>query len=151
MILFKNCIVRIFFVSYISIVFTLITTIIFSPIFTSNEIIIFFAMNPFNICNRFPLFWEIFKKIYIVLSIISFFIICNSCYSFLSLLYKKLKKFSPKVTKINLNKNDEISLYIGKNSQNFLVNSPLLRIISEFTCYWFYWVWKNFFFTISFD
>lgn len=51
----------------------LLNLFIFYPIFISKNIIIDFAVHPFNICKKHPEFWHYFKIIYIVFLTISSF------------------------------------------------------------------------------
>lgn len=51
----------------------LLNLFIFYPIFISKNIIINFAVHPFNICKKHPEFWHYFKIIYIVFLTISSF------------------------------------------------------------------------------
>ena len=51
----------------------LLNLFIFYPIFISKNIIINFAVHPYNICKKHPEFWHYFKIIYIVFLTISSF------------------------------------------------------------------------------
>ena len=77
----KKLILFIFCISLLLIFFNII---IFYPIFTSNNILISFAINPFNICTKYPTFWFCFKILYVALCIISSFTVSFlivSCFS----------------------------------------------------------------------
>ena len=74
----------IFFIFCISILLIFFNVIIFYPIFTSNNIVISFVVNPFNITTKYPSFWLYFKIIYVVLCVISSFTVSFliiSCFS----------------------------------------------------------------------
>ncbi len=121
----KFSFLKCFFTIYFSTIFVLISVVFLFPVFTSNEVIIFFAHNPFNICDKFPFFWETLKKLYICISFLSFIIIFNSLFSFLGILIKNFLQKDRKHNKKSVKKNNEISLYIGKNSKKSLVNLPI--------------------------
>lgn len=72
------------FIFCISLLLIFFNIIIFYPIFTSNNILISFAINPFNICTKYPTFWFCFKILYVALCIISSFTVSFlivSCFS----------------------------------------------------------------------
>ena len=62
-------------------VFLSISFVLFYPIYTSDTVIISFAVNPFNICEKYPELWLNIKLIYIPISIISYLISINLFYS----------------------------------------------------------------------
>ena len=61
--------VIVFFLCLFILIF--LNLIIFHPIFTSKNIIINFAVHPFNISMKYPAFWHIFKIIYLIVLLIS--------------------------------------------------------------------------------
>ena len=72
------------FIFCISLLLIFFNIIIFYPIFTSNNILISFAIKPFNICTKYPTFWFCFKILYVALCIISSFTVSFlivSCFS----------------------------------------------------------------------
>jgi len=112
--------------SLILFLFVLINLIIFmfKPIFYSNHILITFCINPFNICEKYPHFWNNFKKVFIISNIISSIIISN----FLSLkilaLFKKTNSNNI-IIPSKLNKtNDSLSLLVGLDNNNNKVYIP---------------------------
>ena len=117
--------IRLFFVFYFAIYNSIILLLFFSPIFDSKNIIIFFAVHPFNICEKYPLFWHYFKIIYVVFCFISFLILYNSFFSILKIFYFKfIKRFSKKIS-IPFDIPEETSIFIGNNSNNKPVSIPL--------------------------
>lgn len=64
----KKSIILFFLTSFC---FTIFNLAIFYPIFTSNNIIISFAIHPFNICDKYPEFWHFFKIFYILTLVIA--------------------------------------------------------------------------------
>lgn len=61
--------VIIFFLCLFILIF--LNLIIFHPIFTSKNIIINFAVHPFNICTKYPIFWYALKITYLIVLLIS--------------------------------------------------------------------------------
>lgn len=55
----------------------------FYDIYTSDTIIISFAVHPFNICERYPEIWYYIKLTYIPISIVSSLICINIIYSYI--------------------------------------------------------------------
>lgn len=98
-------------------VFLSIYITLFYPVYTSNEIMINFAVNPFNICERYPDTWEKLKLLYIPISSISTLIITNLIYS--SLFTKKKQKQKTKSKSISSN---NLSLFISKDNSG----SPII-------------------------
>lgn len=83
-------------------VFLAIYSFIFYPIYTSNTIMISFAVHPFNICEKYPEVWLKLKILYIPISTISSLISINLMYSsFFN--KKKIKKSSNKDLQKGLN------------------------------------------------
>ena len=91
---------------------------IFNPIFLSNEIIIKYAVHPFNICEKEPVLWEIIKKLFIFSNIFISFLFSNFISS---KLFSKKKKNKNLVTNIDKNK---LNLKIGYNDKNNLIYIP---------------------------
>lgn len=87
--------------------------IIFHPIFTSKNIIINFAIHPFNICSKHPVFWHIFKIFYLVILI----------FSSISISYILVNTFLISKTSIRedcpITFSNELALKIGYNSKTF--------------------------------
>lgn len=98
---------------------------LFSPIYSSNNIIITYGIHPFNICNKNPELWQIIKYIFIFTYIFSSIIISNfiylSIFNIFSNLLKKVHSFKfPKLINqnnlIDIKRNNNlIELYIGEN------------------------------------
>lgn len=120
----KKFIFKLFFIIYFSVIFSIIFLLILSPVFESNNVIIFFAINPFNICERFPKFWIVLKRVYICFCFISCFILSNSLFSIINLFFNNLN-FNSKNIVENKCKTSDLSVYIGKNSNNSSVYIPL--------------------------
>lgn len=92
----------------------LINFICFYKIFISQNILIDFAINPFNICKKYPNLWHFIKISYVFLSTFSTFIISNFIYSLI---------FIPKNTSKKLIKNEnsnynnaDLNILAGKDT-----------------------------------
>ena len=105
------------------------------PVFKSNEIIIDYGINPFNIALDYPELWFYLKKIFVATFIFSNFIYSNYIYSKLFNLFNKKKikkeKYNIKADKINLLiGNDAITgknIYLPESGlyQNFLITGTI--------------------------
>lgn len=115
MIFFK----RILFCLFFMILFFIIYWSIFSPIHYSDNIIITYAVHPFNICEDQPILWNIIKISSIIFYLFNIFIfsICISKKIF----YKKVKNKDENKNIINSN---DFSLLIGLDTKNNLVKIP---------------------------
>ena len=120
------------FIFCISLLLIFFNIIIFYPIFTSNNILISFAINPFNICTKYPTFWFCFKILYVALCIISSFTVSFlivSCFS------KPIKNAKTIITinptglylLIGHNINENHDIFIPENSlyQNILITGTI--------------------------
>lgn len=110
---------RILFSCFFMIFFFIIYWSTFSPIYYSENIIITYAVHPFNICESQPILWNIIKVSSIIFYLFSIFILffCISKKIF----YKKIKNNEE-------NKNIifpyDFSLLIGLDSNNSFVKIP---------------------------
>lgn len=121
---------RFIFVATFLLIIAIINLFIFYPVYLSDNIIIKFAVHPFNICSKYPNGWKLIKVSYIVSLVISNLIISNIIYSFL---FKKSPdiKNTKKIILSN-NSNNELSLKIGltlENEEIFLPISGLFQNI----------------------
>ena len=101
------------------ILFFIIYWSIFSPIYYSENIIITYAVNPFNICEEQPVIWNIIKISSIVFYIFSVFILFF--YISKKIFCKKIK--NDKKNKISIFPH-ELSLLIGLDKNNNFVEIP---------------------------
>ena len=110
---------RILFCLFFMILFFIIYWSIFSPIYYSDNIIITYAVHPFNICKDQPILWNIIKISSIIFYLFNIFIfsICISKKIF----YKKVKNTEENKNIINSN---DFSLLIGLDTKNNLVKIP---------------------------
>ena len=93
---------------------------VFYPIYLSNNIIIKFAVHPFNICEKYPEGWKLIKLTFVISSLISSFVISNIIYSFL------FNKLPIKKEKNNSNNNSDsnLNLKIGRTLENKEIYLP---------------------------
>ena len=92
---------------------------VFEPIYTSKNIIITYAVHPFNICEEQPGIWSIIKFSSIILYIFSqfilFFLISQKIF------HKKIIKLEENNIEMN---NSDLYLKIGFNNSNQLITIP---------------------------
>ena len=111
-------------------VILLINFICFNPIFLSQNILIDFAINPFNICEKYPSLWHFIKVSYIFLSIFSTFIFSNFIYSLIFISKNPTKKYT--TTKNSDYNSSDLNILVGKNNLNvpvFLTEKGLYQNI----------------------
>lgn len=110
---------RILFFCFFMIFFFIIYWSTFSPIYYSENIIITYAVHPFNICESQPILWNIIKVSSIFFYLFSIFILffCISKKIF----YKKIKNNEENKNKIFPY---DFSLLIGLDSNNNFVKIP---------------------------
>ena len=91
--------------------------LIFKPVLLSDTVIFPYAVHPFNICEKQPKIWNSIKFLFVFTYIFSNSIIFNYIFS---------KIFSRKkiIKQITKKENTDLSLNIGFNSSNFLINIP---------------------------
>lgn len=98
------------FIFIFSFFLLILGSIIFFPIFTSKNIIFIYAIHPFNICEKYPIFWKFIKILFIILYIITSIIISNFMFN---ILFSK-KKTTSNSEKLNILEN-KLNLLIGIN------------------------------------
>lgn len=149
----KHCL----FVLIVSSLLCLFILLFFLPIFKSSEIIIPYAIKPFNICEKSPTSWSILKIIYIFSCFFTCIIFSNFILNTVSRKPKRKLEFTKNI-KLN---EYELNLYIGNDSatnqkifvpekglfQNFLVTGtigsgktssfmyPITKQLIEYECY----------------
>lgn len=80
-------------------IFLILYISVFYPLYISSEIIIPFAVNPFNICESYPDAWTNIKFLYVVISLIATLIEVNLIYNSL---FTKEKIAKHKYENVNL-------------------------------------------------
>ena len=111
----------IFVLSFLLLYFS-IYMLLFHSIYTSNNIMISFAIHPFNICSKYPYAWSNIKKLSLLFMIVSNLIISNSIFSFY---LKKYSKYSKKSNTLPTFYNDGFHLKIGNAINNTAIYLPL--------------------------
>lgn len=111
---------RFIFVFFFILVFSIINIFLFFSIYLSNNINIFFAVHPFNICYKYPNGWKLIKNSYIIISFFYYLILANVLYSNL---FRKNPKSSSQKNVFTLD--PYFNLKIGLDSSNNNVFLPL--------------------------
>lgn len=124
-----------FNLTFLTLIF-LIAFTLFHNIYTSNSIIISFAVHPFNICERYPKAWFYIKIIYIFSLSISSIICINIIYSYI------FSKKSVREKEVVSVKSSGLSLKIHNFSNKNIV-IPESRTLSKLFDNRNYWLWKN--------
>lgn len=111
---------RFIFVFFFILVFSIINILLFFSIYLSNNINIFFAVHPFNICYKYPNGWKLIKNSYIIISFFYYLILAN-------VLYSNLFRKNPKTSfsKNTFTLDPYFNLKIGLDSSNNNVFLPL--------------------------
>ena len=103
---------KIFILLMLSIFFTFLILIFFSPILTAKNLIFPYSIHPFDIAYDYPKAWFYIKILYCFTLFITVFLTLNSLSIFLNFKNKKLKKKE---------KDDSNEILINKNDLNLLV------------------------------
>ncbi len=103
---------------------------LFYDIYTSQTVIISFAVHPFNICEKYPEAWSYIKLLYIPTTIISSLICINIIYSSLftreKIVHKK-SNLNPSDLNLKIFNNDNKNIVIPEAGlyQNFLITGTI--------------------------
>ena len=125
---------RFCFVAIFLSIIVIINFFIFYPVYLSDNIIIRFAVHPFNICKKYPDGWNLIKLTFIISSLVSNFLISNIIYSFLfnKSPNKKKKRTLNNGCENNLNfkigltlEDEEIYLPVSGLFQNILITGTI--------------------------
>ena len=100
--------------------------VLFYPIFISNNIVLNYGINPFNITAQSPELWLFIKKSYVITYIFSSLVISNYIYSILF-----SKKFSKKESTYLTSLGNGINLFVGfsDNHKIYLPEKSLFQNI----------------------
>lgn len=114
---------RFIFVFLFLLISFIINFFIFYPIYLSNDIIISFAVHPFNICNKYPNGWILLKKLFVLFSLIANLIISNVIYPFF---FKSAPLSAKKVNETSeFEDNNNFQLKVGLDANNMPLYLPL--------------------------
>lgn len=114
---------RFIFVLTFLLISFIINLFIFYPIFISDNIIISFAIHPFDICNKYPNGWILIKNLYVLSLFFSNLIIANVIYSFL---FKNPPVVSSKINnEYSFTPDNNLNLKIGLALDNSPIFLPL--------------------------
>ena len=104
---------RLLFLSISFSIFTIIMFLIFQEIFYSNNILIDFALHPFNICEKYQNLWQFIKITYVLSFSLSVLIVSNLIYS---IIFSKQNNKEIKNTITTYEgTSDSLNLLIGNN------------------------------------
>ena len=95
--------------------------LIFSKIFFSNYILIDFAVNPFNICEKYPDLWKFIKLSYVISFNITLFIISHLIYFSIFSKQNLDKEENNLITNLD---NSELNLLAGSDENDHLIYIP---------------------------
>ena len=113
---------RCFFLATSLFIFAILMFLIFKEIFFSDNILIDFALHPFNICEKYPDLWRFIKITYVISYFSCILIISNFVYSLIFHKKENIKKdIVSSSENINIT-NTELKLLIGKDKDNNLVH-----------------------------
>ena len=112
---------RLLFLSIVFCTSNILMFLIFSKIFYSNNILIDFAVHPFNICDKYPDLWKFIKISYVISFNGATLIISNLIYSSIFLKQKIIKNENTLINNID---NSELNLLAGKDENDNLVYIP---------------------------
>ena len=110
---------RLLFLGISFCIYNILIFLFFQQIFSSNYILIDFALHPFNICEKYPDLWSFIKATYIFSSNLSFLIISNLIYS---LIFSKEKKENSNLITNNISQDSKLNLLVGTDSNHNLVH-----------------------------
>lgn len=120
----NNFLKKLILILFIFLFINFIIFILFNSIFYSNQIIINFCIHPFNICEKYPYFWNNFKKVFIISNVISSIIISNFLTLKILSIFKKNHSYNI-IKQSELNKtNDSLSLLVGLDNNNNKIYIP---------------------------
>ena len=110
---------RLLFISICLCFSNIVMFLIFQEIFYSNNILIDFAIHPFNICQKSPDLWKFIKITYVISFNMAILVISILIYSSIFSKQKKKNKVNNLLT--NKSSSDSLSLLVGKDSKNNFV------------------------------
>ena len=112
---------RCIFVGLLLLLIFIVYFFIFYPIYTSNHVIISFAVHPFDMCKEYPNGWLFIKKLFLFFSVVSHLIIFNTIFS--SLVKNSENKKSKTITS-DFPTNGALCLEVGQDSNKNVVYLP---------------------------
>ena len=112
---------RLLFLSISFFICNIVMFIIFQKIFYSSNILIDFAIHPFNICEKYPDLWNFIKITYVISFNIAILIISNLIYS--AIFNKEKNIITDKNISIESNNvsKSNLTILVGKDENNNLV------------------------------
>lgn len=126
---------RVLFNFVLIFIFLAIYILLFYNIYTSDTIIISFAVHPFNICEKYPETWLKLKLLYILISTLSSLICINLIYN--SIFSKKISN-KPYNTKVSPN---SLSIFVANDSFGNPIILPEASLYQNILITRYYWIW----------
>lgn len=108
---------RLLFLGIFFTIFIFILFFVFKDIFYSNNILIDFAIHPFNICEKYPDLWDFIKITYVLFYCGVVLIISNFIYSFIFRKNENLINENEATGICNTSNNSKLNLLVGKNEK----------------------------------
>ena len=108
---------RLLFLGIFFTIFIFILFFVFKDIFYSNNILIDFAIHPFNICEKYPDLWNFIKITYVLFYCCVVLIISNFIYSFIFRKNENLINENEATGICNTSNNSKLNLLVGKNEK----------------------------------
>lgn len=108
---------RLLFLGVFFTIFIFILFFVFKDIFYSNNILIDFAIHPFNICDKYPDLWNFIKITYVLFYCGVVLIISNFIYSFIFRKNENLINENEATGICNTSNNSKLNLLVGKNEK----------------------------------
>jgi len=107
---------------------------VFKPIFITNELIIPYGLNPFDICQDNPVLWYYLKMIFVIFylfsSLIISFILFNKIFRLIKIIpIINIKKILRKI--LNKNFKKKFNKFSRKKSKNVFNNKSVNILIGE--------------------
>ncbi len=117
---------KLFYLLYFSIFFSIIVFYLFLPIFNANNLCVSLFFKNVDIVKSYPYFWYFVKNIFCITTFFSIFILLNSFFTALVMLFST--KNGKNVNNSNHNNtihSSEISLYVGDTEKKKKVFIPI--------------------------
>lgn len=112
-----------------------VTFSIFLPIFTAKEVIITYGIHPFDICSKNPNLWQLLKKLYLVCSLFSSFVLAHFIYIRILMKFSFFQKISDRKKKEiyhDFSTNNSLQLLIGEDLSHHKIYIPETGLYQNF-------------------
>lgn len=132
--------VRLFFTFYFAVFFTVILLFFLVPVFDASEICFSIGFLNIELSKKFSVLWFNIKRIYCLTCFLTFFIMVNSLYSILQLIFSSLANhhITPSSSP---EKNTDLCVDIRKEFKKCFGFYSSSRIVSKYFSNWLDWLW----------